>query len=246
MRLRKGEIVIVAIILMSLALSLGCYWFFPNKIVTGFMGKGWSIWSGGFDTKTIFDADSGWMVSYYHKFFGTFIFVLLMIVIYIPYFAFARFKKRANDERYKYYDRPLILLFGWELFFQIFIAFWNFGHKWQIDLGRIMIVWFGAIFFLFADIITHAKPGWFISWRTKATLNNEFIWKKTHQTGGKWIKIGICLFAISMFFRLGMICSILSLPLVYGIYYIPIYPIIAGWKLKRLQQKQGNSDPAQQ
>lgn len=246
MRLRKGEIIIIVIILMSLVLSLGCYWLLTDEIATGFAGKGWSMWSGWVNFKTKTDADTGWMIAYSHKFFGTFVFVLLMCVFYLPYFTFTRFKKRANDERYKYYDRPLILLFGWLLLFQIFIAFWNFGYKGQFDLGRIIVVWFGAIFFLFGDIVAHAKPGWLISWKTKATLNNELIWKKTHQTGGKWIKVGVCLFTISLFFRLGLICSIMSLPLVFGIYYIPIYPIIAGWKLKRLQQKQGKDDTTQQ
>lgn len=246
MRLRRGEIIIISIILMSLVLSLVCYWLFPDKIATGFAGKGWSIWSGWFDAKTIFDADSGWMVSYNHKFFGTFVFVILMCVFYLPYFAFARLRNRVDDERYKYCDRPLILFFFGLLLFQIFIAFWNFGCKWRLDLIKIMIVWLGTIFFLFGDIVAHAKPGWFISWMSRGTMKNELIWKKTHHTGGTLIKIGVCLFTMSMFFRLGLIGSIISLPLVFGILYIFIYPIIAGWKIKRLQQKQDKADITQQ
>jgi len=249
MTLRKGEIILLSVILISLALSLGCYWQLPDKIATGFAGKGASIWFGWANSKARIDADTGWLLFYSHKFFGTFAFSLLMCTLFLPYFAFARFKKRVDDERYKYYDRIIILLFGLLLSFQLFISLWNFGYRWQLEVGKIIIIWFGSILFLLGDVLVHAKPGWCLSWPNKGTLRNEMIWRKAHQTAGNCVKVGACLFTISLFFRWGFIIStvltIASFVLIYCAVFIPLYPIVARRRLKSLQQNQERGDTKQ-
>ena len=233
-KLRTGEIFIIILELMSFAVSLIFYWALPDKIAVSFSGSGWAV--GGISREFEWiGSDPRWMVGYNAKFFGTFVFNLFMLAIGLVYFIIPRYKNRLFDIRYRYYDRFVIFIFAALLSFQLFIIYWNFVAKWQPDLRGILSILVGAFIFLVGDIIQHSKPGWFFSLSNK-WLTNENVWEKTCRIGGFWMKIGGILFAITLYFKLGLIGSFISLPLAYGFLYLIIHPVIAVRRLKKLNK----------
>lgn len=68
------------------------------------------------------------------------------------------------------------------------------------QLGKFMFAVIGLFFAALGNFFPSLKPNYFIGIRTPWALENETVWRKTHQVGGRiWVAGGI-LIAISAFF----------------------------------------------
>ena len=219
MKFRWGEKILVAIVFLSLAISLGCYWKLPEQITVGWGGSDWQPMQSG------------------PKFLGTFLFSILMTVLFLPYFLFTRFKKRADDKRYTYYDQLLVWLFAFYFCFQLYVVFWNFGYRIQVRPERLLLPFLGLLFFALGETFAHAEQDWFISLGNRFTRRNKIIWKKTHEAAGKWLKVA------GVAGLLGLV-----LPFRYAVYptavfgtYALICPFIACLKLRHTDADKRNT-----
>jgi len=222
MKLRKGEIVLIGVLLASFGLSTGCYWKLSGESSGALLDEqGQSL--------------------YGPSFWGTFGPSCGMLVIFIVYWVIPRVLKRAHDIRYRYYDRVMILYLGSILAVQVHILLWNFGYEWPSTQrhGEIMTcLIMGIGFFLLGDTIQNARPGWLISRHGTSVRKSPEIWDKTHRIGGKSFKLAALLALPAMFFPFEE-CGgfFIVLPFVFGLLFMFLYPIVASRRLARADKR---------
>ena len=78
------------------------------------------------------------------------------------------------------------------------------------------------------NYITTVKPNWFVGIRTPWTLESEFVWRKTHQLGGRLMVAGGLLAAVLTFivpapYTVGVVVGIILLSAIIPVAYSYIY-----------------------
>lgn len=183
MSMRKSEITILGIILLSFIISIYFYPQMPEKIASHWNGQG---------------QVDGYMSKFWGLFLMPFIFVgLALLLVAIPRID----PLRANIEKFrKYYDGFIILFFVFMLsiHFQLVIL-WNTGI--EISPNVTFPIGFGFLFFYIGILCENAKRNWFIGIRTPWTLSNDVVWDKTHKIGGKLFKIAGVVALFGIFFQ---------------------------------------------
>ena len=170
MNLRKTEIIVVGIALLSFIIGLYFYPQMPAKIA--------SHWNA-----------RGQVNGYMSKPWGLFFLPLMLAAIVLLFIAIPRIDPlKANIEKFRrYYDGFIVLfsIFMLSIYFQLIL--WNVGIK--LSPNTIFPVGIGLLFFYIGILCENAKRNWFIGIRTPWTLSNEEVWKKAHKIGGKLFKV---------------------------------------------------------
>ncbi|HLU48954.1 MAG TPA: SdpI family protein, partial [Planctomycetota bacterium] len=112
------------------------------------------------------------------------------------------------------------------------------GAGFPIAIDRVIPAGIGLLLMIVGGVIARTDPNRFIGIRTRATLSNEEIWRKTHRLGGKVFAIaGAIVFAAAI---LG--ASILVL--VATVLIAPVVPIVYAAHLSRKATfRNGDSSP---
>ncbi|MEI6280837.1 MAG: SdpI family protein [bacterium] len=170
MKIRKNEILVFVLVLVTFVAAFLIYPSLPNKIA--------SHW--GIDNEV-----NGYM----GKFWGVFLLPIMMFGFAILFMVIPRIDpKRQNIEKFeKYFDNFVL---GFMFFFMYIYAltiFWNLGYR--FILIQFMAPAFAVLFYLIGTMIKYAEPNWSIGIRTPWTLSNEDVWYKTHKLGGKLFQI---------------------------------------------------------
>jgi len=165
-------------------------------------------------------------------------FIWLILLMNVPIYLFLLFlptftTKQENLERMgkKYYRLRLILqLFMAALVFVLLIT--SSGAT-QIPIETLLSYCFIFFMLLFGNYMGSIRQNYFIGIRTPWTLENDAIWKKTHQLGGRlWIAgaiIGfILLFFLPKNWALMSIVFLMIIPLLLA----TVYSFILFKKLK--------------
>jgi uncharacterized membrane protein len=180
--MRKSWIIVLAIILLSLVVSIYFYPKMPEKMA--------SHWNA-----------QGQVDGYLSKWWGLFLIPLVLTGLALLFIAIPRIDPlKANIEKFRrYYDGFIILFLLFLLSVHLQVILWNIGIK--ISPNVIFPIGLGLLFFYTGILLENAKRNWFIGIRTPWTLSNEKVWNKTHEIGGKLFKIaGIAAFA-GIFFQ---------------------------------------------
>lgn len=190
MNMRRSEIAVFGIVLLSLLTSIFCYPHMPEKVA--------SHWNA-----------QGQVDGHASKFCGLFLMPLILVGVSLLFFVIPRIDPlRANIEKFrKYYDGFIILflLFMFSVHCQVIL--WNLGIK--VSPNVVIPIGLGFLFFYTGILCEHAKRNWFIGIRTPWTLSSEKVWNKTHKLGGKLFKIGGVIVFIAVFFQKYMLFFIL-------------------------------------
>jgi uncharacterized membrane protein len=179
--MRKSEIIIVGIILLSFAVGIYYYAQMPEKLA--------SHWN-----------DQGQVDGYMSKFWGLFLIPIISMGMLLLFILIPRIDPlKSNIQQFrKYYDGFVVLIMVFLFYLYLLTIFWNSGYTFN------MITFLSpalAILFYFTGIlIENAKRNWFIGIRTPWTMSSDKVWDKTHKIGGKWFKIAGLLTLIAVFF----------------------------------------------
>ncbi len=101
----------------------------------------------------------------------------------------------------------------------------NAAQTGSFNLGNMFSVILGIFFAFMGNIMHSIKPNYFAGIRTPWTLENEDVWRKTHQFGGKlWFVGGIVIAVsglllplnVSTFFLIAIIAILVIVPIVYS------------------------------
>ncbi len=141
-------------------------------------------------------------------------------------------KKRIKKMGSKFSSIRLIMAVFMSLIMMYIV---NSGLSNELSSPHIIVALIGLLFFALGNFFKTFKPNYFMGIRTPWTLENETVWKETHELGGK------------MWFGGGLIIIIgaFALPLTFSMYFflavtiiITLIPIIFSYRrFKQLGQK---------
>lgn len=182
MNMRKSEIAILGIILLSFILSIYFYPQMPEKIA--------SHWNA-----------QGQVDGYMSKIWGLFLMPFILGGLALLFVAIPRIDPlKANIEKFrKYYDGFVVLFFVFLLSIHFQGILWNIGI--EISPNVILPIGLGLLFFYSGILLENAKRNWFIGIRTPWTLSSDRVWEKTHKIGAKLFKIAGVIALAGIFFQ---------------------------------------------
>jgi uncharacterized membrane protein len=180
--MRKTEIAVLGVILISFILSIYFHPQMPEKIASHWNAQG--------------QADG-----YMSKFWGLFIVPLILAGLAALFIAIPKIDPlKANIGKFrKHYERFIVMLFIFLLSIHLQIILWNI--KIEISPNLTFPIGLGILFFYTGILCENAKRNWFIGIRTPWTLSSEKVWEKTHKIGGKLFKIAGLVALVGIFFQ---------------------------------------------
>jgi uncharacterized membrane protein len=182
MSVRKAEILIVGIALLSFAIGICYYPQMPERMASHWNAK-------------------GQVDDYLARFWGVFLIPVTLVGLALLFMAIPRIDPlRENIEKFRrYYDGFVILFMIFMVCVYLQMILWNIG----IRVGPNVTVPIGTgLLFIGAGILCeNARRNWFIGIRTPWTLSSEQVWDKTHKLGGKLFKIAGVLAMVGIFFQ---------------------------------------------
>lgn len=177
--MKKTEILILLIILISFGMGFYFYPQMPDK-----MASHWNI--------------RGEVDGYMPKFLCLFLMPIISVVLFLMFLLVPRIDPlKENIEKFReYFDWFVVLIIGFLFYIYALTIFWSFGYR--FDMGQILSPALAILFYYAGILISNAKKNWSIGIRTPWTMSNESVWNKTNKLGGKMFKISgvICLFGI--------------------------------------------------
>jgi len=182
MNMRKSEIIISGIIILSFAIGIYYYPQMPEKVA--------SHWNAG-----------GQVNGYMSKFWGVFLMPIISIGMLLLFMLIPRIDPlKSNIQQFrKNYDGFVVLIMVFLLYIYLLTIFWNSGYTFNMTVLLSPAL---AILFYYAGIlIENAKRNWFIGIRTPWTLSSDKVWDKTHKIGGKLFKIAGVVTLLAIFFE---------------------------------------------
>lgn len=201
--MRKSEIIVMGVILLSLIIGIYFYPRMPEKIA--------SHWNA-----------QGQVDGYMSKFWGLFLMPLLSMMLFLLFIAIPKIDPlKHNIEKFReYYDGFVVLIIVYLFYVYLLTIFWNIGIRFSMvqPLAPAM----GILFYYIGILIENAKRNWFIGIRTPWTLSSEKVWEKTHKIGGKLFKIAGIIAFIGVFFQRYVLFFIL-VPIILVAAYTIIY-----------------------
>jgi uncharacterized membrane protein len=199
--MRKSEIAIFGIILLSFILSAYFYPQMPEQVA--------SHWNA-----------QGQVDGYMSKSWGLFFMPFVLVGLALLFLAIPRIDPlKANIEAFrKYYDGFVILFLVFMLAIHFQVILWNIGL--QISPNVMMPIAVGLLFFYIGILCENAKRNWFVGIRTPWTLSNDRVWDRTHQIGGKLFKVAGVITFLGVFFQNYAVFFILAPVLVVTVYTV--------------------------
>lgn len=197
--MRKSEIIILGIILISFVVGIYFYPQMPEK-----MASHWNV--------------QGQVDGYMARFWGLFLMPIISIGLLVLFILIPKIDPlKANIEKFrKYFDGFIVLMMFFLFYVYILTLLWNIGLR--FDMGQLMIPALGILFYYIGVLMENAKRNWFIGIRTPWTLSSEKVWDKTHKIGSKLFKIAGIIAFIGVFFPKYMIFMIIIPVISFSIY----------------------------
>ncbi len=180
--MRKSEIIIFGIIILSFAISAYYYPQMPEKVA--------SHWNA-----------EGQVNGYMSKFWGLFLMPIISVGLLLLFILIPRIDPlKSNIEEFrKHYDGFVVLIMVFLFYLHLLTIFWNSGYTFNMVI--FLSPAFAILFYYSGILIENAKRNWFIGIRTPWTLSSEKVWDKTHKLGGKLFKIAGILSLFAIFFE---------------------------------------------
>ena len=181
MKISKGEVVVIGIVLIAFVVSIYFYPQMPEQMA--------SHWNA-----------RGQVDSYAPKAVCLFLMPCIMAGIAVPFAVLARVKKLKKKIKpfRKYYDGFIICFLLFLLALDYWMILWNLGI--QIGLHILLPIATGIMIFYLGLICKHLKPNPIMGIRVPWTLNNEVVWAKTHIVGGRLFMLAGVFTVLGVFF----------------------------------------------
>jgi len=201
--MRKSEIIIFGIILLSFAIGIYYYPQMPEKLA--------SHWNA-----------QGQVDGYTSKFWGLFLMPIISVGMLLLFILIPRIDPlKSNIQQFrKYFDGFVVLIMVFLFYLYLLTIFWNSGYT--FNMITFLSPAFAILFYYSGILIENAKRNWFIGIRTPWTMSSDKVWDKTHKIGGKLFKIAGVVTLLAIFFETYAI-YIIVVPLIMVSIYTVVY-----------------------
>jgi len=182
MSMRKSEIIIVGIALLSFAIGVYYYPQMPEQMASHWNAK-------------------GQVDDYLSKFWGLFLIPITLVGLALLFMAVPRVDPlRENIEKFrKYYDGFVILFMIFMICVYLATILWSIEIR--ISINVFLPIAAGIMFIGIGILVENTKQNWFVGIRTPWTMSSESVWDKTHRMGGKLFKIAGVIAIVGIFFQ---------------------------------------------
>ncbi|VVB91544.1 Uncharacterised protein [uncultured archaeon] len=199
--MRKSELIIAGIILLSFAIGIYYYPQMPEKMA--------SHWNA-----------EGQVDGYMSKFWGLFLMPIISVGLFLLFFLIPRIDPlKSNIQQFRtYYNGFVVLIIVFLFYLYLLTIFWNTGYT--FNMITFLSPAFAILFYYAGILIENAKRNWFIGIRTPWTMSSDKVWDKTHKTGGKLFKIAGILALFVIFFERYAIFIIVVPVIIVSIYTV--------------------------
>lgn len=180
-KIRKSEIIVFLIVLISFAIGI---YFYPQMPAS--MASHWN--------------EKGQVNGYMPKFWGLFLMPIISLVILLAFIIIPRIDPLKNNikEFRKYFDGFIILISLFLLYIFLLTIFWGTGNR--FNMNQALPPALAVLFFYAGILIENSKRNWSIGIRTPWTLSSDKVWDKTHKIGGKLFKASAVITLLGIFF----------------------------------------------
>ena len=201
--MKRSNLIILAIILISFIIGISFYPKMPEK-----MASHWNF--------------KGEVDGYISKFWGLFLMPFISVFLFLLFLVIPKIDPlKENIEKFrKYFDSFIIIIILFLFYLYLLTIFWNLGIK--FSMPQFLAPAFGMLLYYCGVLIENAKRNWSIGIRTPWTLSSEKVWDKTHKIGGKLFKIaGITAFLGILFpdFALFFVLAPVIIFIIYTFFY---------------------------
>jgi len=202
-KIRKSELLALAIVLLSFAMAYYFYPMMPEKVA--------SHWGA-----------SGEVNGYMDPFWGTYFMPVLSAFLLAMFIVIPRIDPlRANIDKFRrHFDIFIVLIMLFMLYIYSLTLAWNLGA--EFNMGRMLIPALAVLFYYAGVVLKEARRNWFIGIRTPWTLSSDAVWDKTHKKGAMLFKLFSILILLGLFMPEQMPLIVLA-PVLLGSLYLFIY-----------------------
>lgn len=201
--MRKSEIIIFGIIIITFAIGIYYYPQMPEKLA--------SHWNS-----------QGQVDGYTSKFWGLFLMPIISVGMLLLFILIPRIDPlKSNIQQFrKYFDGFVVLIMVFLFYLYLLTIFWNSGYT--FNMITFLSPAFAILFYYSGILIENAKRNWFIGIRTPWTMSSDKVWDRTHKIGGKLFKIAGVVTLLAIFFETYAI-YIIVVPLIMVSIYTVVY-----------------------
>jgi len=216
MKLRKSEILIILLVLLSFGIGFYFYPELPDKVA--------SHWNA-----------QGQVDGYMGKFWGAFLMPVISVAMLLLFIIIPRVDpKKENIEKFRSsFDAFIVLIFVFMLYIYSLTICWNLGHVFSFI--RFILPAFAVLFYFAGDLIGKAKMNWSVGIRTPWTLSSELVWKKTHALGAKLFKATAVISLLGLLLEKYAIWLLLG-PVILSVLIVFVYSYLEYQKEKKSPQ----------
>lgn len=181
MKISLAEKIAIGIVLTSFIVGVLVYPYLPMQVA--------SHWNS-----------AGVVNGYLPKFWGAFLFPIILLVVVGIFIAIPKIDPRAAaiQKFRRYYDLFVVTFSLFFFYLYLVTLVWNIGV--HFNFISVVIPAIAVLFFVVGLMITHAEPNWTIGIRTPWTLSSETVWRKTHQLAGPLFKVAAVVSLLGLIF----------------------------------------------
>lgn len=212
--MKKTTILIISIILLSFVIGAYAY----QKIEGDQVASHWNA--------------KGEVDDYMSKFWGIFLFPLIMIGVYLLFLVIPKIDPLKNNIKKfrKYYDWFMFIMVLFFFFVFVLTILFNLGYN--FNMSFVIMPAIGILFFYIGILMKQLKRNWFIGIRTPWTLSSDRVWSKTHKLGSILFKILGIIIILAMFLPAKYIIWVILVPVLVVVIWLVLYSYLEYQKNK--------------
>lgn len=217
--MKKSEIAILFVILLSFAIGIYIYPQMPQIIASH-----WNI--------------QGQVDGYMPRFWGVFLMPIITLGMYLLFILVPKIdplRKNINKFR-KYFDNFIFLIILFLFYVYLLTIIWNKGVR--FNMSQMIVPSLGIIFYYSGVLIENTKRNWFIGIRTPWTLSSDSVWERTHKKAGILFKIAGIIALLGIIFHKYAFLFIFF-PIILVTIYTIVYSYIEYQKEKHGSKRRG-------
>jgi uncharacterized membrane protein len=160
-----------------------------------------------------------------------------LLLLFLPKIDPKR-RLKSNQGKFEHIRFVVVLFICGISCFVLYVS----AHQNMEHMNKFLFAFLGLFFATLGNFFPSLKPNYFIGIRSPWALENETVWKKTHQLAGKlWVTGGLALMILAFVMPDDRWLSTIALPLIIIISLVPVLYSFIVWR--NIKKKESSQHP---